>query len=77
MVATQVLGTCAEMCVSSSLTLGTMSKRYSESFDQDLNNGLVKSGQRNARSWGWKRRTQLFPVVLDVFKGDAPQVFKK
>ena len=36
MVATQVLGTCAVMCVSSSLTLGTMSKRYSAVFGPRL-----------------------------------------
>ena len=55
----------------------TMSKRYSESSNQDFKNDSAECLRREWDIVGTKEDTQLLPVVLDVFMGDAPQVFKK
>ena len=55
----------------------TMSKRYSESSNQDFKNDSAECLRREWDIVATKENTQLLHVVLDVFMGDAPQVFKK
>ena len=57
--------------------LTTMSKRYSESSNQDFKNDSAECLRREWDIVGIKGLTQSLPVVLDVFNGDAQQVFKK
>ena len=54
-----------------------MSKRYSESSNQDYKNGSAECLRREWDIVGIKRQTHSLPVVLDVFTRDASQVFKK
>jgi hypothetical protein len=49
--------------------LTSMSKRYSESSNQDLKNDSAECLRREWDIVGTKEDTQLLPVVLDVFMG--------
>ena len=50
-------------------SLTAMSKRYSESSNQDLKNDSAECLRREWDIVGTKEDTQLVPVVLDVFMG--------